>query len=296
MTVLGNKKRNLGRGLSALLGEDAKRPNNIVGGRVLKMLPIEHLRPGEYQPRNKMDSGEILELSKSISEKGILQPLLVRSIDDTNDPNVYEIIAGERRWRAAQIAKLHQVPVIIKDLNNQETLEIALIENLQRKDLSPLEEAMGYERLMREYSYTQEVLAQSMGKSRSHVANTLRLLLLPSSVKGLIDEGRLSAGHARALLGAAKVENLAKVVLKQGLNVRQTEELVKKSNATVKTKVLLKNVKDPDTLALEQNISDFLGLKVDISFKNGRGALKINYNDLSQLDDLILRLTREPGE
>ena len=296
MSVSENKKRKLGKGLSALLGEGVKSSNNTGGGRAIKMLPIEHLRPGEYQPRSQMDSGEILELSKSISEKGILQPLLVRSMNDTNDPNVYEIIAGERRWRAAQTAKLHEVPVIIKNLNNQETLEIALIENLQRKDLSPLEEAMGYKRLMREFSYTQEVLAKSMGKSRSHVANTLRLLFLPSSVKGFIEDGRLSVGHARALLGASEVENVAKIVLKQGLNVRQTEELVKKSNAKGKGEVPLKIVKDPDTLALERNISDSLGQKVDISFQNGRGALKINYNDLRQLDDLIVRLTREPRE
>jgi ParB family chromosome partitioning protein len=239
-----------------------------------------------------MDDDSIEELSCSIAEKGILQPLLVRPLSDTNGPNFYEIIAGERRWRAAQKAKLHEVPVIIKDLNDQETLEIALIENLQRQDLSPLEEADGYQRLMQEFTHTQEVLAKVMGKSRSHVANTLRLLSLPESIKTMIDDGRLSAGHGRALLSANNLNKLIKIVLKQGLNVRQTEMLVKKANATEGTFAPQTPAKDPDTLALERDISDTLGLKVDIKFNAGRGALTIHYNGLKQLDDILARLSR----
>ncbi len=293
MSSADNKKRKLGRGLSALLGDGEDNSANLDSGRAGKMVPIEFLQPGKYQPRQHMDDDSIEELSCSIAEKGILQPLLVRPLSDINGPNVYEIIAGERRWRAAQKAKLHEVPVIIKDLNDQETLEIALIENLQRQDLSPLEEADGYQRLMQEFTHTQEVLAKVMGKSRSHVANMLRLLSLPESIKAMIDDGRLSAGHGRALLSANNLNKLIKIVLKQGLNVRQTEMLVKKENATEGTLAPRTPAKDPDTLALERDISDTLGLKVDIKFNAGRGALTIHYNGLKQLDDILARLSRK---
>jgi len=293
MSPADDKKRKLGRGLSALLGDGEDNAASSDSGRPGKTVPIEFLQPGKYQPRQHMDDEGIGELSRSIAEKGILQPLLVRPLSDANSPNSYEIIAGERRWRAAQKAKLHDVPVIIKDLNDQETLEIALIENLQRQDLSPLEEADGYQRLMQEFTHTQDVLAKAMGKSRSHVANTLRLLSLPDSIKTMIDEGRLSAGHGRALLSASNSEELAKIVLKQGLNVRQTEKLVKKSNAGENNPAPRVTAKDPDTLALERDISDTLGLKVDIKFNNGRGALTVHYNDLNQLDDILTRLSHK---
>jgi ParB family transcriptional regulator, chromosome partitioning protein len=293
MSRVDNKKRKLGRGLSALLGEGEDNSPKLDSGRAGKMVPIEFLQPGKYQPRQHMDGDGIDELSRSIAEKGVLQPLLVRALTDTNSANLYEIIAGERRWRAAQKAKLHEVPVIVKDLNDQETLEIALIENLQRQDLSPLDEADGYERLMKEFKHTQEELAKAMGKSRSHVANTLRLLSLPEFIKTMIDDGRLSAGHGRALLSANNMKKLTKIVIKHELNVRQTEQLVKKENAGKNRFTSQTLAKDPDTLALERDISDTLGLKVDIKFNDGRGTLTIQYNGLNQLDDILARLSRK---
>ena len=288
-----DKKRKLGMGLSALLGEDEEDYAALDKVRSTKTVPIEFLQPGKFQPRLHMDDEQIAELSRSIAEKGVLQPLLVRRLSETDGPNAYEIIAGERRWRAAQKARLHEVPVIIKDLSDQETLEIALVENLQRQDLSPLEEAEGYQRLMREFDRTQEELARGMGKSRPHVANTLRVLSLPDAVKAMIDGGELSAGHGRALLAASDPAALAKTVVKQGLNVRQTEKLAKKTE-TPKNAASAPAGKDPDTLALERDMTDLLGLKVDIGFKNGRGVLSIHYNDLAQLDDLLARLSHKP--
>lgn len=292
MTPSEDKKRKLGRGLSALLGEADNIASNLDTSRAVKMIPIEFLQPGKFQPRQKMDAESINELSASIAKNGVLQPLLVRPLTDTNN-NLYEIVAGERRWRASQKAKMHEVPVIIKDLNDLETLEIALIENLQRQDLSPLEEADGYQRLMHEFKHTQSELAKAMGKSRSHVANTLRLLSLPEFIKTMIVDGRLSAGHGRALLGAKNIKDLAKVVEKQGLNVRQTEELVKKENSDSIKPVSRSFTKDADTVALERDISDTLGLKVDIKFQDGQGTLTLHYKGLSQLDDILARLTRK---
>ncbi|MBC8269633.1 MAG: ParB/RepB/Spo0J family partition protein [Rhodospirillaceae bacterium] len=293
MTPPEDKKRKLGRGLSALLGNGGEDYAALDKVRSTKTVAIEFLQPGKYQPRHIMDDEQIGELSRSIAEKGILQPLLVRRLSDTEGPNAYEIIAGERRWRAAQRAKLHEVPVIIKDLNDQETLEIALVENLQRQDLSPLEEAEGYQRLMDEFTHTQEDLAKAMGKSRSHVANTMRLLGLPDALKAMIDTGQLSAGHGRALLTANDPAALAKTVLKQGLNVRQTEQLVKKENSGGSKSAARPATKDPDTLALERDMSDLLGLKVDIRFKNGHGSLTVYYSDLAQLDDVLARLSHK---
>jgi ParB family transcriptional regulator, chromosome partitioning protein len=293
MTPADDKKRKLGMGLSALLGDGGDDYAELDKVRSTKTVPIEFLQPGKYQPRQHMDDGTIEELSRSIAEKGVLMPLLVRRLSESEGPNAYEIIAGERRWRAAQRAKLHEVPVIIKDLNDQETLEIALIENLQRQDLSPLEEADGYQRLMEEFTHTQEDLAKAMGKSRSHVANTLRLLALPDAIKAMIDDGRLSAGHGRALLTAKDPLELAKTIVKQGLNVRQTEKLAKKSNAPDAKNTARAAAKDPDTMALERDMSDLLGLKVDIRFNNGRGSLTVHYNDLGQLDDVLARLSHK---
>ena len=288
------KKRKLGRGLSALLGNDAGGDYaELDKERGPKMVPVEFLQPGRYQPRQHMDEQQIEELAASIAEMGIIQPLLVRRLDDHADaPNAYEIVAGERRWRAAQRARLHEVPVIVRDMNDMQALEIGLVENLQRQDLSPLEEAEGYQRLMNEFSHNQEALAKVIGKSRSHVANTVRLLGLSDRLKALFDDGSLSAGHGRALLVAKNPEDLAKKIIKQGLNVRQTEKLVQQEGKTAKSAATPRS-KDTDTLALERDVSELLGLKVDITFKDGHGSLTIHYKDLGQLDDVLARLSHK---
>jgi len=287
------KHKQLGRGLSSLLGEDSDAaPDAAAGdGGGTHSLPIEFLHPGRYQPRRSMDADGIDELARSIKEQGIIQPILVRR--DPSGPDRYEIIAGERRWRAAQAAQVHEVPVLIRDLTDREALEIALVENLQRQDLSPLDEADGYRRLMDEFTHTQEELAGAVGKSRSHVANTMRLLSLPDPVKALIDEGRLSAGHARALVGLENAETLARDVVKKGLNVRQTEKLVKKASAPKpkKKRGRAATVKDPDTLALERDLAALLGLRVEITFGPRGGQLSLHYKNLEQLDDILHRLS-----
>ena len=286
--MAAEKKRNLGRGLSALLGEDSEDYARLDRLRVSKMVPIELVHPGRFQPRHGTDEESIKELAQSIGEKGILQPILVRRQSD--EPNAFEIIAGERRWRAAQIAKLHEVPVIIKDLTDAEALEVALVENLQRQDLSPLEEAEGYQRLIDEFSHTQEKLSRVVGKSRSHVANMMRLLALPDPVKTFLDVGTLSAGHARALLMADDPAALAGVVVSKGLNVRQTEGLVRRAKEPAKAKPPLRT-KDTDTLALERDLENLLGLRVDIRFRNGGGTLSVHYSSLEQLDEILQRLS-----
>jgi len=288
-------EKKLGMGLSALLGEDI--PDVIPGepGDQSKSVAIGHLKPGQYQPRSSFAEDELRGLAESIRVKGILQPLLVRPLADR--PGMFEIIAGERRWRAAQLAQIHEVPVIVRDFNDQETLEVALIENLQRQDLSPLEEADGYQRLMQEFDHTQEALATALGKSRSHVANMLRLLTLPEAIKSMIDNGLLSAGHARALVGCADALMLAKQVIKKGLNVRQTEKLVKAHGAgegaalETPAPTKTKTVKDADTLALEADLANLLGLKVMIQDHGGRGQVVIHYDTLEQLDGVLARLT-----
>jgi ParB family chromosome partitioning protein len=241
-----------------------------------------------------MDAELIEDLARSVREKGILQPLLVRRLPGQD--NAYEIVAGERRWRAAQQAQLHEVPVIIKELTDREALEIAMVENLQRQDLSPLEEAEGYSRLMEEFSHNQKDLAHAVSKSRSHVANMLRLLDLPDAVKKMLDGGTLTAGHARALLTAVDPTALAVQVAKLGLNVRQTEKLVQKKGR--KTKGGRKSAaKDADILALERDLVDLLGLKVEIKFlgKEKGGTLTVHYRTVDQLDDILGRLSHGGG-
>ncbi|MEE8393022.1 MAG: ParB/RepB/Spo0J family partition protein [Rhodospirillales bacterium] len=290
MTAEEGKRKNLGRGLSALLGDEVEDYAELDKLRSSKTVPIEFLQPGRFQPRHAMDEVQINELAESIREKGILQPLLVRRLAD--QANVFEIIAGERRWRAAQRAKLHEVPIIIKDLSDQEALEVALVENLQRQDLSPLEEAEGYDRLMEEFSHTQENLAKAVGKSRSHVANMMRLLGLPDQVKKMLDEGSLSAGHARALLNVKDPQGLALKVVKEGLNVRQTEKLAQQNGARPAGKQAAKPTrKDADTRALEKDLANMLGLKVAINFKGKGGSITIHYSTLEQLDDILHRLS-----
>lgn len=290
------KRGNLGRGLSALLGDEApdhanSRHTEPGQPRDTKTVPVEFLHPGRYQPRHHVDDAQIKDLSESIREKGILQPILVRRHPD--EANVFEIIAGERRWRAAQLAQLHEVPIIIHDLSDREALEVALVENLQRQDLSPLEEAEGYSRLMEEFTHTQVDLAKAVGKSRSHVANTMRLLGLPDAVKTMLDDRSLSAGHARALLNAKNTVTLARRVVRRGLSVRQTEKLVQDQGKRPARRAK-KHGKDTDTLALERDLSSLLGLKVEIKFQGTGGTLVFHYASLEQLDDILHRLSHGP--
>ena len=279
------RRRTLGRGLSALLGEEDAAPEAAP-----RTIRIDLLRPGRYQPRHQFDTAGIEALAQSIREKGVLQPLLVRRHPGLAD--AFEIVAGERRWRAAQLAQLHEVPVVLREIDDREALEIALVENLQRQDLSALDEATAYQRLLDEFSHTQEAVAQAVGKSRSHVANTLRLLDLPAAVKQLLEEGQLSAGHARALLGASDPQGLAHEVVRRGLNVRQVERLAKRSRAKPSQRTAPS--KDADTRAVERDLSMALGLAVSISPAGTGGTLGIRYQTLDQLEDLIHRLRYAP--
>ena len=282
--------KRLGRGLSALLGDETGEDARPEGQHPQpRAVPIEYLRPSRFQPRRQINEGDLRELAESIAVRGVLQPILVRP--DPEQPDRFEIIAGERRWRASQLARVHEVPVIVREFSDGEALEAALIENLQRQDLSPLEEAEGYRRLMDEYAHTQDDVAKVVGKSRSHVANTMRLLALPEPIKRLVDEGLLSAGHARALLTAAEPEALARRVLDRGLNVRQTEHLVGSTRAE-RDKRKRAAAKDADTLAIERDLSNALGLSVEIRFSGARGSLVLYYTSLDQLDDILHRLSR----
>ena len=284
------KPRKLGRGLSALFGEDtaadaeaARKPSRTVA--------IGQIHPGRYQPRRVFDDEKLAGLVESIRDKGILSPLLVRVHPTVQ--NAYELIAGERRWRAAQKAQLHDVPVIVRDLTDRETLEIALVENLQREDLNPLEEAEAYARLSEEFGHTQEALAKAVGKSRSHIANTLRLLGLGEKVRGLLAEGKLTAGHARALIGVERAEVLADEIVERGLNVRQVEALVqqgRKSPDGGSGKPASPDPVDADTLALERELAGSLGLAVKIKTRGSGGEVTIQYRTLDQLDHLLKRL------
>jgi len=294
----GARRASLGRGLSALFGEATEDYSALDKVRQSKQVPIEFVHPGKYQPRRKFDDEAIQGLVESIRDKGILQPLLVRR--DGEDANSYELIAGERRWRAAQIAGLHEVPVIIRDLSDREALEIALIENIQRQDLTPLEEAEGYRRLMEEFEHTQEDLARAVGKSRSHVANMMRLLALPEPVKSMVQDGALTAGHARALLTAPDPAAVAREVVTRGLNVRQTEDLMrgdqpkaKKGKAAAGAGGPAPAMKDVDLINLEEEISARIGLKVAINPQGQRGTITIHYQTLDQLDDVLHRLGGE---
>jgi len=283
------RRRSLGRGLSALLGEEDAAP-----AAPPHTMRIDLLHPGRYQPRHQFDTAGIEALAQSIREKGVLQTLLVRPHPEITD--AFEIVAGERRWRAAQLAQLHEVPVVLREIEDREALEIALVENLQRQDLSALEEAEAYQRLLDEFSYTQEAVAQALSKSRSHVANTLRLLDLPTAVKQLLDEGKLTAGHARALLGASDPLGLAEVVVRRGLNVRQVERLAQRSKA--KPSQRTPREKDADTRSVEHELTLALGMTVRIEpAHNGRaGTLSIAYQSLDQLGDLIGRLRHTPAK
>ena len=285
-------KKKLGRGLSALLGDDvAADYSELDRVRTSKDVPVDQLHPSQFQPRQLWDEEALENLADSIADKGILQPILVRR--DPSGNGTFEIIAGERRWRAAQIAQLHEVPVIIKDLSDTDSLEIAIIENIQREDLSPIEEAEGFRRLIDEYSYTQEQLAKQLGKSRPHIANTMRLLGLPSLVQEMVNHKHLSAGAARALLTADNPEELARQAVEENFSVREIERRVSKKPSN-RARSGSTSTKDQDALALEQDLSSAIGMKVSIAHNknSGAGQITINYEHIDQLDDICRRISR----
>ena len=280
------RPRGLGRGLSALIGDEVAAVKGEAAARPkdVRSLPVAFLKPGKYQPRTRFDEQGLEELAVSIRDKGVLSPILVRPLG----PDSYEIVAGERRWRAAQIAKLHDVPVVIRDMADGEALEIAIIENVQRADLNAIEEGAAYEELITRFGRTQEDVAREVGKSRSHVANAVRLLRLPEKVKAWVREGKLTAGHARTLLSVDDPEARAEELIAGEMTVRQAEQRSHK-----KVKPGGKPRKDPNIADLEANISNRLGLKVEIAHKGDKGGeVRIAYKTLEQLDDLTRRLSK----
>ena len=313
---MSDKKRGLGRGLSALIGETAKqavveptaesqttsvparddvpaRGDVPAGGDGLVYIGVDQLQPGKFQPRKNFAESELVALAASVEKSGILQPLLVRPI--AGKKHQFEIIAGERRWRAAQKAKLHQVPTLVQDINDVTALEIGIIENVQRSDLNPIEEAEGYQRLIDDFAYTQAELAETIGKSRSHIANLLRLTAAPDAVRKALVEGTISMGHARALLGVSNGAALVKKIIAEGLSVRAVEGLAnshKQEAAPSNAKAATPDAKNADTRALEKTISDSLGLGVSIDDKgdNKGGSLRVTYKSLDQLDALVSKL------
>lgn len=282
----------LGRGLASLIGDvGAEAPAAGERGRGQRRVPIEFLRPNPRNPRRQFSDADLDELAGSIKERGIIQPIVARPVRGTAD--AYEIIAGERRWRAAQRAGLHEVPLVVTEASDSQALEFAIIENVQRTDLNPLEEANGYQALGDEFGYTQDDIARTVGKSRSHVTNMLRLLKLPDPVKDFINTGRLSAGHARALLASTDPESTARQIVEHGLNVRQAEALSQDHAPAVGgAKKRAPAMKDADTRAVEKRLSDALGLTVQIDHRGQGGTMRIRYRNLDQLDDLIRRLER----
>ena len=283
----------LGRGLAALIGDMGDEIGVMERARGQRRVPVEFLRPNPRNPRKTFNEEELSQLAASIRERGIVQPIVVRSMP--NLPDAYEIVAGERRWRAAQSAGLHEVPVVVVEVDDKTSLEFAILENVQRADLNAVEEASAYQRLMSEFSYTQEELGKTLGKSRSHVANTLRLLNLPEPVQKMLVSNQLTAGHARALLAVPDPVAVAKRVVDQGLTVRQVEEIAQGDQALpadLETKSAKpgKGGKDPDTRALEKALQDVLGLAVSINHKGHGGEVRIQYKTLEQLDGLCRRL------
>ena len=294
------EKRGLGRGLSALMADiepvEVQRSSSTGLGGGERQVPISRVRANPDQPRKTFDEQELRDLSRSIAEKGIIQPLIVRP--DPSQPNEFQIVAGERRWRAAQLAKVDSVPVLVRDLDDLEVLEIAIIENIQRADLNPVDEAASYQQLMDKFGHTQEKLSEALGKSRSHIANMLRLLGLPEPILGLLRAGDLSTGHARALITASNQLDLAREVIAKGLSVRQTEALVKRAGQP-KTEKKAAHVKDADTRSLEVDLSANLGMKVAITHRDGseNGAVTIKYKTFDELDEIcrILSITHAAG-
>ena len=289
------RKRGLGRGLSALMADVADSEAVVAQGpqSAEQLIPIEQIAPNPEQPRKRFEKDDLADLAASIKEKGVIQPLIVRRSGEQR----FEIVAGERRWRAAQIAQLHALPVIVREFTDVEVLEVAIIENIQRADLNAIEEAAGYRQLMEKFGHTQEKLAEALGKSRSHIANLMRLLNLPESVVELVRIGDLSAGHARALIPAEDPVALANQIIKGGLSVRATEALVKKSAASSndkpKPRLSAADEKDADTIALEGDLSATLGMKVVLDHKSGQeaGRMTVQYKSLDELDALCRMLS-----
>lgn len=294
-----SKPRGLGRGLSALMADIPNDPvvvDSESGARRADMVvPIERVEPNPDQPRRQFVQADLDDLANSIREKGVIQPLIVRPSPRV-DGN-FEIVAGERRWRASQLAKRHDIPIIVREYNDIEVLEVAIIENIQRADLNSIEEAAGYKQLMEKFGHTQEKLAEALGKSRSHIANLMRLLQLPDDVQSFVVSGDLSAGHARALITSENPTDLARIVVKKGLSVRDTEKLAKQEKSPITTKArVAKPVgeKDADTRALEGDLSAAIGMNINIAHKPGTesGVLSISYKDLDDLDALCQMLSR----
>lgn len=287
---MNERPSRLGRGLAALIGDmqsvEGARLADTSGG--LRRLPVDFLIANRANPRREFNAEELEDLTNSIREKGVMQPLLVRP---TRDPNQFEIIAGERRWRASQRAGLNEVPVLVRDVSDKEALELAIIENVQRVDLNPLEEAMGYAQLIEQFDYTQNDLAQVIGKSRSHVANTLRLMKLPEDVREMVSRGELTAGHARTLITADDPAAMARRIVSGGLSVREAEALSQERPSAARKKAA-PAAKDADTQALEKRLSDVLGLHVAIDHKEQGGRVEIRYRTLDQLDAVCAKLVR----
>lgn len=287
-------KRRLGRGLAALIGEmDQPAPVDASQRAVSvdRLVPIEFITRNPRNPRRFFDDGELHDLASSIRQHGIVQPVVVRTLSVSQ----YEIIAGERRWRAAQLAGLVEIPVIVRDVDDKTALEIAIVENVQRSDLNALEEALGYEQLIADYGYTQNDLGEIIGKSRSHVANSLRLLKLPEPVRDLLAAGSLSAGHARALVSTSDPTVLARTIVSKGMSVRDAERLAQndiKAQSEPKPAVNPRDQKDSDTIALERTLSDTLGLDVVINHKVNGGQIRISYKSLDQLEEICRLLER----
>jgi len=292
-TPMVEGRRGLGRGLSALLGE-ADAENAAASGDAggVRDIPIELIQRNPDQPRRRFAEAEIAELADSIREKGVLQPVLLRPAPGM--AGEYQLVAGERRWRAAQQAGLRAMPALVRDLDDKQVLEIAIVENVQREDLGPIEESLSYRALIERFGRTQEEVARVVGKSRPHVANALRLLNLPAEVQTMLADGLLTAGHARALIGSMDPAHLAREVIARGLNVRDTEALVKRGAPEKKSadSATRRPAKVADTLDLEESLSEALGLAVDIRDRGGSGELRIQYTTLEQLDDLCRRLMR----
>ncbi|MFW2831406.1 ParB/RepB/Spo0J family partition protein [Sphingomonas sp. ID0503] len=292
MSVAAKKRSGLGRGLTALLGEAAQeQPLAEAGTRPgVSIVAVARLSPHPDQPRRHFDEDALSELAQSISQRGLIQPIVVRPLGDD-----YQIVAGERRWRAAQRAQLHEVPVIVRDFDESETLEVALIENIQREELNAIEEAEAYRRLIEEYGHTQDVLGRLVHKSRSHVANLLRLLDLPATVRALVAEGQLSMGHARAIATHPDAEALAAEIVARGLSVRQAEALARKGKGTVNkaTRRQPSTESDADIRALERQLADMIGLKVTVAHDAPGGTVTLTYSSLDQLDMICQRLSGE---
>jgi ParB family chromosome partitioning protein len=282
-----DSRSRLGRGLAALMGDVGEETRAPERARAQRRVPIEFLKPNPRNPRRSFSEEELDGLAASIKERGIIQPVVVRALEASSDH--YEIIAGERRWRAAQRAGLHEIPIVPLEATDSQALELAIIENVQRSDLNPLEEGAGYQMLASEYEHSHDQIAKLVGKSRAHVTNTMRLLKLPEPVKAYIREGKISAGAARSLIGSPDPERIAREIVQRGLNVRQAEALAKdRTPARPGTKTAQQ--KHADTLALERRLSDQLGLKVKLTQRGAGGVLTIEFRDLDQLDDLLRRL------